>query len=63
MKEIVYGYIIKVIETEGRESFPYEEIAELFGLNTNQYQNLAKNAGWYNLRFRIVKETIFFYKI
>lgn len=63
MEQIIYDYIKKVIEVEGRESFSYEEMAELFGLNSQQYQQLAKNAGVYNLRSHLSKQTIFFYKI
>lgn len=63
MEKVFYDHIKKVIEAEGRESFPYEEMAELFGLNSQQYQQLAKNAGGYNLRSRLTKQTIFFYKI
>ncbi len=63
MEQIIYGHIIKVIEVEGRESFPYEEMAKLFGLKSQQYQQLAKKAGGYNLRSLITKQTIFFNKI
>jgi DNA-directed RNA polymerase specialized sigma24 family protein len=63
MDKAIYDHIIKVIEAEGRESFPYEEIAKLFGLNSQQYQNLAKKAGGYKLRSCLTKQTIFFYKI
>lgn len=63
MEQIIYGHIIKVIEVEGRESFPYEEMAKLFALNPKQYQQLAKKAIEYNLRSLITKQTIFFNKI
>lgn len=37
MEKVFYDHIKKVIEAEGRESFPYEEMAELFGLSLQQY--------------------------
>lgn len=63
MEQIIYDHINRVIDVEGRESFPYEEIAKLFGLNFQQYQTLAKKARIYKLRSLITKQTIFFRKI
>ncbi|SMO42940.1 hypothetical protein SAMN06265171_101740 [Chryseobacterium rhizoplanae] len=37
MEQIIYDHITKVIEAEGRESFPYEEMAKLFGVKSQQY--------------------------
>ncbi|MGE8533140.1 MAG: hypothetical protein ACN6OJ_00985 [Chryseobacterium sp.] len=63
MDKMVYDHIVKVIDAEGRESFPYEEMAKLFALKPQQYQQLAKKAVEYNLRSLITKQTIFFNKI
>ncbi|MBP1165054.1 hypothetical protein JOE44_001938 [Chryseobacterium sp. PvR013] len=63
MEKLIYDYIKDIIDAEGRESFPYDEIENMFHFNFKQFQSLAKKARDYDLRARVTKDTIFFFNI
>ncbi|WP_288447922.1 hypothetical protein [uncultured Chryseobacterium sp.] len=63
MEKLIYDYIKDIIDAEGRESFSYEEIENMFRYNFKQFQILAEKARYYGLRARVTKDAIFFFNI
>lgn len=64
MKQIVFDYILKVINQNECMGISYEEINEKFAINSEDFMELVKGESWlYKLRPKITKDCIFFTKI
>lgn len=64
MKQIVFDYILEVINQNECMGISYEEISEKFAINSKDFMEMVKDESWhYKLRPKITKDCIFFTKI
>lgn len=64
MKQIVFDYILKVINQSECRGISYEEINEKFAIDREDFMEMVKGESLsYRLRYKITKDCIFLTKI